>query len=56
MHQDTLPPEVRALSNLISQVEHSKLRRELLRAVAEYRLCKGGAVELVLYPNLPLVL
>ncbi len=35
MHQDTLPAEVRILSNLISQVEDSELRRELLLAVAE---------------------
>ncbi len=35
MHQVTLPAEVRILSNLISQVEDSGLRRELLKAVAE---------------------
>ncbi len=35
MPQDTLPAEVQILSNLISQVEDSELRRQLLLAVAE---------------------
>ncbi len=35
MHQDTLPPEVRTLSNIINEIEDSELRRELLLAVAD---------------------
>jgi len=35
MPQDKLHEELRALSNLISQVEASDLRRELLESVAD---------------------
>ncbi len=35
MHQETLPAEVRTLSNIINDIEDPELRRELLLAVAE---------------------